>query len=334
MRCYKTAIAALVIAAIAVSPACIREKASNRIDDPGSYLAQTPPGQSPEMFARDKVSTEFDQRDACFNPDGQQFFYTLSGPQRPVILCIELEDERWTRPFVPTFSGRYADLEPAFSPDGSKLFFASKRPIQGRQPKDWDIWYTTPTDSGWARPVNVGPPINTDGNEYYPSLTNSGAIYFTAERPDGLGKEDIYRSKLVDGRWTAPENLGSRVNSEHWEFNAFVAPDESYLIYTSAGRPDGLGGGDLYISFADSSGSFGPSINMGPTVNSPALDYCPYVSPDGAYLFFTSQRLTPSPEDTARVSYEDIQHLMHSPDNGSSNLYWMSAAIIDSLRPR
>ncbi|HOP06622.1 MAG TPA: hypothetical protein PLF13_04945 [candidate division Zixibacteria bacterium] len=335
MRLKVTPIIVLFVTAITLTgPACIREKTSDRIDSPGPYLAQPLPGELPELFARDKVSTQFDERDACFSADGLEFYYTLMGPERPAILCITLDDERWTRPRVAAFSGRYPDLEPAFSPDGSRLYFASKRPMTGQQPPNWDIWYTTRSDSGWNQPINIDAPINSGGDEFYPSLAANGNLYFTAERPEGLGKEDIYRARMIDGLWSAPENLGASINSEGWEFNAFVAPDESYLIYTAVGRDDDLGNGDLYISFADSSGTFGPAVNMGPTVNSTSLDYCPYVTPDGRFLFFTSRRLSPMADDSTRLSYDDILQSLRTAENGRGNIYWMSTAIIDSLRPR
>jgi Tol biopolymer transport system component len=107
----------------------------------------------------------------------------------------------------------------------------------------------------------------------------------------------------VDGRWAQPENLGAPVNTAGREYDPFVAPDESYLIFASE-RPGGLGGADLYISVRRPDGSWGTPANLGPTVNSAASDYTPMLSPDGQYLFFTSGSA------------------------GSDDIYWIEAGVI------
>ena len=88
-----------------------------------------------------------------------------------------------------------------------------------------------------------------------------------------------------------------------------MAPDESYLIFTS-NRPGGFGMHDLWITFRQNDGSGSEPLNMGPEINSSGEDGGPTLSTDSRYLFFTTQR---------------------SGDLGS-NPYWVSTAVIDSLR--
>jgi Tol biopolymer transport system component len=150
--------------------------------------------------------------------------------------------------------------------------------------------------------------VNSGAQDYYPTLTRTGTLYFSSNRQGGLGENDIYRARRVDGRWTPPENLGRGVNSEFREFDPFIAPDESYVIFAST-RPGGLGGSDLYISFRNARGEWDEPKNMGPSVNSAASDYTPILCPDGRYLFFTSSR------------------------EGQDDIFWIDSRVVAALRP-
>lgn len=291
----------------------------------GAYLGQPLPGDTAVLFAPVIVSGPWAERDMAISPTGDELFYTWVSPrsQYQVILRMKSVGNTWSAPEVAPFSGRYSDLEPAFSPDGTRLYFASRRPLDGQgAAKDWDIWYVNRVGKNWSAPLNVGSPINTDADEFYPSVTEKGTLYFTATRPEGKGREDLYRSVWKGSSFGEPENLGDSINTGGYEFNAFIAPDERYLIFSSFGRADGQGGGDLYISRRTESGTWTTARNLGPAVNSPALDYCPFVSPDGSYLFFTSERAPDFNSATIR-SYEEIQALLLSPENGNGNLYWV-----------
>ncbi|HEY0592912.1 MAG TPA: nuclear transport factor 2 family protein, partial [Thermoanaerobaculia bacterium] len=174
----------------------------------------------------------------------------------------------------------------------------------------------------------------TEAEEYFPSLTRDGTIYFTLEgdaaRPDG-----IYRSRLKDGAYTAPERLPDHVNSGRARYNAFIAPDESYLVYAIHGRPDGLGRSDYYISFRSPDDTWSEPVNLGPKINSAADDeYSPYVTRDGRYLFFMSSRTAPAAELFGdRVTADRLQRLAISPGNGNADIWWVDASFLQELRP-
>lgn len=151
-----------------------------------------------------------------------------------------------------------------------------------------DIWYCKRTSDGWSAPQNIGKPVNSAQDETYPWITENGTMYFASSREGGMGDKDLYFSRLKKGQYSKPVHLGDAINSQFGEGDAYIAPDESYLIVCSWGRLDSHGRGDLYISFKKRDGTWSKVANMGDTINTAATEYCPVVSPDGKYLFYTS----------------------------------------------
>ena len=224
-------------------------------------------------------------------------------------MVIKKENEKWTRPQVAPFSGTYSDMDPSLSIDGQTLFFGSTRPTGNKSARGCDIWKVERMDHGkWSHPQNIGQPVNTLQNENYPSVTEQGTLYFHSGGHGGLGGLDIFKSEFRDGVYTKPKNLGTAINSMYNDFDAFIARDGMTLIFSSNGRPDGLGSGDLYISFLRRDGSWTRAQNMGRVINSASMDYCPKISPDGRYFFFTSER------------------------NGTGDIFWVDAKIIEQFR--
>jgi len=190
------------------------------------------------------------------------------------------------------------------------------------------------TDRGWGKPYNLGPPVNTEESEFFPSVTRDGTLYFSRAEKDSL-ISFIYRSRLKNGKYTEPEKLPARVNSGESQYNAFVSPDESYLIVPVSGRADSYGGTDYYIVFRDAEDNWSEPVNMGDSVNTPEDDeYSPYVSPDGKYFFFMSSRTQPDEKKPAKLSYDFFRMLYNKPQNGNSDIYWMDASIIETLRAK
>ena len=155
-----------------------------------------------------------------------------------VIAYIQKNKEGWSIPKTVSFTGNYRDLEPAFSSDGNRLFFVSNRPLHkdSINPKDYDIWYVDKVDGVWSKPKNMGMPINTKAHEFYPSVTKNGDLYFTVEREGTVGREDIFVSRVKDGVYQEPTSIRGGVNTKYFEFNGYVSPDESYLIFSGNDR--------------------------------------------------------------------------------------------------
>lgn len=303
----------------------------------GDYLGQQPPGLMPELFGPGVVSTGLAERDLAITPDGNEIYFSVVAPAHgtATIMVIRRVEGRWGAPEPASFSGApgYLDMEPAISSDGARLFFLSNRPTEpGAEPNE-DIWVVERTPAGWSEPRNLGTPINTPQAEYFPSVTNDGTLYFSRREPEGR-VEYIYRSRLVDGRYQEPERLPEQVNAGTARFNAFVAPDESYIVLSIVGRSDAISPADYYVVFAATDGAWHEPVNLGNPINLPrVLGFSPYVSRDGRYFFLMSQRPAGVLPD-GRLTYADYQRLARGPGNGLSDIWWVDAKVITGLAPR
>ncbi len=258
----------------------------------GPYLGQEPPGMTPEVFAPGLISLEEERElNAVFSPDGRIFMFSkVEDGVAKMFFSFHRDDGIWQEPRMAgpskTFPNHH-DVDMAFSPDGGWVYFISDRPLPGYSLERFNIWRSKVTRHGLLDPEPLGPHINGPGSELYPMLVADGSLYFSAERDDSIGGRDSYRAQFRDGDFETPVNLGPGINSEVNEGDIYVSPDETYIIHVSADRPDGLGGADLYISFRQDDGSWGQGIHMDHGINSAETDYCPMVSPDGKYFFFT-----------------------------------------------
>lgn len=257
----------------------------------------------------------------AFTPDGRTVYYTMEIGNDYVILVSHFKNGRWQQPEIAPFSGSFSDAEPFMAPDGSKLFFASKRPTEDNQPrKDYDLWMVERLQNGgWSAPKHLGGEVNTDAHELYPSVAANGTLYFSRFAPGG-----IWRARLVNGRYATPEKLDAPVNSDKKEAGVYVAPDERYMIF-EAKSADGLGGTDFYISF-QKDGQWTTPKNLGEPINSPAEETCAVVSPDGRYLYFTSSRKLPNTAVSPGqgLKYSEILSRLNGPGRGRWHIYYIS----------
>lgn len=330
---------AAFLAAACSTPPAGEEAADTEPILQGPYLGQAPPGETPVPFAPGIVSTGFSERDMAMTPDGNEIYWGVVGGSYAwnTILMSRLVDGRWTEPEVAPCcrDPRFGDLEPHVTPDGQRFLWLSARPggaldeVGGQ-----DIWAMDRVGEGWGEPYPLPEPVNTTASEYFPSATRDGTLYFTRS-PAGGGENRIYRSRLVGGVYQEPELLPTQVNSGLNRYNAFVDPGERYLILGVVGRPEGLGGTDYYVVFRSADDRWSEPVNLGSVVNTEGtFEYSPYVSPDGRYFFFMTGRvdwglLAPEGE----ISAAAIRLMENQPNNGAWDVYWMSVAFLDRLRP-
>ena len=279
----------------------------------GPYFGQEPPGATPEVFAPGFISVDgrFEQN-AAFTPDGKEFYFSTTdnnwGAFR-LYYTKEIDDE-WTDPkLADTILGFYDNTEPFVTSDGQRLFFVSPRP--SAPPWNTDIWMCEREDSSWSTPVKIEDPVSSTNREWHPTVSLDSTIYFQSlHRDGGYGYSDIYKAELdASGEYTIVENLGEVINSDSGDGEATIAPDESFLIFSSY-RP-GYGESDIYISFNDN-GAWSEPINLGPPINTSEAEYGMALSPDGKYLFFTRRETWYTSED--------------------SDIWWVSTSFIDSIK--
>lgn len=281
----------------------------------------------PQPFLEDIISQFPNVRDLAMSPNGQEVLFTAQSVMGnlSVIITVSKQGNSWGLPKVASFSGKYFDLEPFFSHDGLKLYFVSTRPLDqtSLEPKDFDIWMVERKSltAEWSKPKNMGSPINTEHGEFYPSLAKNGNFYFTRDNPTLNRKDDVYVSVLKDGQYQEPVALPETINTESYEYNAFIAPDESYLIFGGYNRKDGLGSGDLYISYKTETG-WSEAKNLGNTINSDKMDYCPMVKDH--VLYFTSKRDATIDKPKTALDYETLLEELWKYDNGASRVYRVS----------
>lgn len=307
----------------------------------GPYLGQIPPGPEPVLFAPGIVSTGMHTRDLAMSPAGDEIYFSVQAGPLGAILGARLVNGEWTQPEVAGFSSdpTMNEIEPHISPDGSRFFFVSDRGIDGGPVPEaergkWeqaDIWVMAREDGRWGQPARLGPPVNTDAPEFFPSSTADGTLYFTRENPE-TRRNYIYRSRPEGEGYAEPELLPEQVNSAN-QFNAFVAPDESYLIVGVFGRADSHGGTDYYIVFRDEDDRWSDPLNLGPAINmARGEEWSPYVSPDGKYFFFMSAR-QPYPGNAPETLTRDwLMEFHQGPESGNPAIYWVDAGFLDDLR--
>ena len=250
------------------------QEASARLPD-GPYFGQKPPGMLPEIFAPGLISLP-NRRETkiAFSPDGRE---VILGARKRLFYARQYNG-KWSALTLPDFletENTVADVEPFFSPDGQKLFFI----------RNGHIWVSVRANGRWTKPSAMPEPINSNSEEWHPTVSRQGTLYFSSARDNPQGGYAIYRSRLTNGRYTAVEKLDAVVNSQFGAWDPFIAPNESYLIFSSE-RPDGYGQHDQYITRSQN-GAWTTPKSLGPSINTSATEYGSYITPDGEFYFFS-----------------------------------------------
>lgn len=326
----------LLITMVQLSCSVAKKTSTEMFLAKGNYMGQVAPADSAYVFAPHIISTGANERDFTMTPDGKELFFCreVGNFKYNTIFHSYQKDGSWSKPEVLVFcqNPAYLYIEPHVSPDGNKLFFVSNMPCDGANHGTEDIWYSEKINNQWGQPKNIGTPVNTKSKEFFPSVTRDGTIYFT--HLDTLAKdESIYRSRYLNGQYQQPEKLNQNVNIGKARFNAFIAPDESFIIVPAFGMPDTHGGTDYYIVFRDANDNWSKPLNMGAKINSEnPKEWSASLSPDGKYLFFMSARL--GNNRLLELSRESMENFHLSPQNGNTDIYWINSSIIEELRTK
>jgi hypothetical protein len=272
----------------------------------GPYLGQKPPGMVPEPFAPGLITTDAEEGSSGFALKGTAFIFQKFIERRCHTYVTRLKDGTWTPPeLIPFWETMDDNGDFVFSSDDKTMLYQVKTEKDGLLLSD--IWRVELKAAGWGDRAPLPPPVNApDDNESYASDTAEGAVYFFSNRRGGKGRFDLYMCPSMDGKLGDAVNLAA-LNTEDNEWDPFIAPDSRYLLFCST-KPGGLGGDDIYVSFKEKDGSWGPPRHMGAEVNSAGSENRPYVTRDGKYFFFTSTR------------------------NGSRDTFWVRAEYLDRFK--
>jgi hypothetical protein len=193
----------------------------------------------------------------------------------------------WSRPIIASFSTHDSDSSPFVSPDGKKLFFTSRRPVNGKQANGSNIWYVDLANGNEGEPKFLKE-VNSETSDYSPTTDKSGNLYFGSYRDGGLGSGDLWWSEFKNGVYQKPQNLGSKVNSKFGEWGSCISPDGMFLIFENSGKANNLSpAGDLYISHKFN-GEWQEPFHFDEKINSIGSDLTPKIHDD--ILYFASNR--------------------------------------------
>lgn len=206
------------------------------------------------------LTTSIHEGPLTFNSTGDKVYFSRNNTENGKIL--EGEDgkvksqlmsssrtgEEWSKAEeLPFNSNDYNIIHPTIGVDNDQLIMASDMPggYGG-----YDLYISEKVGDSWTFPQNMGPEINSDGNEIFPFLHADGMLYFASSKSGGKGGLDLYYTIKLDGsNWVNPVNMGDQFNTSYDDFSLIVDRDKKNG-YFSSDRPGGKGGDDIYRFFA------------------------------------------------------------------------------------
>ncbi len=166
------------------------------------------------------------------------------------LYSMQFPSKKYKIASLPFNNNEYSNAHPAFSGDGKSLYFSSDK-LGGQG--GTDLYVTTQDQTGaWIEPQNLGAGINTKYDEKFPFIGYDGSLYYSSNALDGLGGLDVYRTKMENGVWSKPENLGAPINSNRDDFT-FVMDSANKHGYFASNREGGMGDDDIYHFLYDES---------------------------------------------------------------------------------
>lgn len=209
---------------------------------------------TPKKFSK-SINTKFHEAGVTFTKDESRMYFTRNnynngkrkhsdeGITKLKIYTAIGGDGKWGKTEeLPFNSDEYSCAHPTLDADGKKLYFASDMPggFGGM-----DLYVTEREGESWGPPINLGPRVNTEGNEIFPHFSNE-KLFFSSDGHIGLGGLDIYfMNKQDGGEWSLPENIGSPINSTEDDFS-LIMNEEGTCGYFASDKKGGSGRDDIY----------------------------------------------------------------------------------------
>ena len=277
-------------------------KKDSIIPDVAAYMGQTPPGDTPVVFAPGVISLpNRNVPSITVSPDGKLIFFYVAfwpKPGDPYVMYTKYSSGKWTIPETASFSKNRKSGEPFFADDGDRLYMFATDAVN--KVSFVDLSYVEKKDSTWSNPVSLGNPPNYSTDQYHPCIVAGRSIYFANS------SGEICRSQFSNGAYQVPDVLPFPINhanaTQTWG-DPFVSVSEDYLIFKST-RIGGYGGNDIYISYKKSDGSWTNPKNLGDKINTSGDETSGDITPDGKYMTFGRE----------------------------GTMYWVAAGFIERLR--
>ena len=252
-------------------------------------ILKTSTKDSISYFAPGVVNTENLEVNTVFNNDFTEMFFTRRIAKSFIIHHSEYKNGKWQKP-QPIFmfkdkSRKSVAIDPTITKDGKKMYFLGINPNDYAKKSPPDIYVSNNINGKWQTAKKLPAHVSTEKYaESYPIVVNDGSLYFSSNRPGGFGKRDLYRAQyLGDDKFSEPVNVGAPINDRNSSRSTYITPDEKYLIATKSNGEKGFSiskkENDKWQPLKDL--SINKKINL-------RWDYfCPYITPNGKYFFFT-----------------------------------------------
>ncbi|MEO1050096.1 MAG: OmpA family protein [Bacteroidota bacterium] len=192
------------------------------------------------------INSDYNVGTAGLSPDGQRMLIFMGGENNTGnIFTIDKSGEKWSEPtIIDEIRSRHLESTASVTPDGKTIYFASNRPggFGG-----FDIYKVEKQDDGtWSRPKNLGEKINTKYDDDAPFIhPDQVTLFFNSNGHNTIGGKDIFRSRLTEGAWSTPENMGYPINTTLND-DYFTLTADGRKAYFSSDRKGGSGGQDIY----------------------------------------------------------------------------------------
>lgn len=301
---------------------------------PAWSMGASAPLPTPEIFAPGVVSGPQNDGAPTFAPDARTIYFERSYAHRSIIFESQRSGAQWSRPRVASFSGPWSDQQPALSPDGRHLFFVSTRKVSAKPGEAAQvlsgIWRVDKSAAGWSDAVHLPGTVNISKLVFKPSVAANGDLYFMSASASGANGPQwrLFRAAWVDGAYQAAQPL-SFSDGTGIDVDPYIAPDQSYIIFSSSGRrhPDD-GHEHLYIAPREGSawGAVRPLRYAGDDWGSD--DGESQVTPDGKTLYFMSARSPPVDRTKPRSQMLADIARSESWDNGNNNAWALPLAAL------
>jgi Tol biopolymer transport system component len=251
----------------------------------------------PQLFAPGVVSGPANDGSPTFTPDGNTIFFTRSNGNWGAILESHRVNGNWSQPALAPFSGQWFDGSMGMAPDGSYLIFTSQRPVAAAAPgtkpkKVANLWRVDRIGSAWSQPVRLPDSVNIGPSIWKPSIAANGNLYFVSINEKGSKR--LYCSQWKNGAYQPAQPLAFG-DGATLDVDPEIAPDESFLVFVSAGRLTGDTLDHLFIVARQGQG-WGPVVPIryaGDDKPAYSTDDEPHLGPGHRSIYFSSDRAFP-----------------------------------------